>query len=279
MSPRTGHWPPAHRPADHGLPARCPRRPRRHDHLLTLASGAIGLARQAGITIGGNGAGSRHRCCLGAEPQPPDRGRARDPARPASRIPAAHPPRTGLPLTGLLDGVRGSSSGALVLRGRAGMGKTALPREMAKRAASGGMRAHRARACSASRPAQELSDRLASSERLLHFAAAPNEKRPLPRSEPACELRFWSPVTESNRRPSPYHVGSVGLPAWEVWRKARSDALLQLSWKPFGTVRDRCDLPNSSQPAAEESQCLTNFSNDPNTASIGSYASLRRRPC
>jgi hypothetical protein len=59
--------------------------------------------------------------------------------------------------------------------------------------------AHRARACSDSRPAQVLSDRLASSERLLHFAAAPNEKRPVPRSEPACELRFWSPVTESNR--------------------------------------------------------------------------------
>jgi hypothetical protein len=34
----------------------------------------------------------------------------------------------------------GSSSGVLVLRGRAGMGKTALLREMAERAASGGMR-------------------------------------------------------------------------------------------------------------------------------------------
>jgi tRNA A37 threonylcarbamoyladenosine biosynthesis protein TsaE len=41
-------------------------------------------------------------------------------------------------MTGLLDRMRGSSSGVLVLRGRAGMGKTALLREMAERAASGG---------------------------------------------------------------------------------------------------------------------------------------------
>jgi len=101
----------------------------------------------------------------------------------------------------------------LVLRGRAGMGKTALLREMAERAASGECVAHRARACSDSRPAQELSDRLASSERLLHFAAAPNEKRPVPGSEPAWELRFWSPVTESNRRPSPYHRDPLKAPA------------------------------------------------------------------
>ena len=37
---------------------------------------------------------------------------------------------------------------------------------------------------------------------LLHFAAAPQPKRPDPdRIEPVT----WSPVTESNRRPSPYH--------------------------------------------------------------------------
>jgi hypothetical protein len=50
----------------------------------------------------------------------------------------------------------------LVLRGRAGMGKTALLREMAEHAASGECVAHRALACSDSRPAQELSDRRAS---------------------------------------------------------------------------------------------------------------------
>jgi hypothetical protein len=27
-------------------------------------------------------------------------------------------------------------------------------------------------------------------------------------------LLNWDPVTESNRRPSPYHVGLAGLPAW-----------------------------------------------------------------
>ncbi|HWN00998.1 MAG TPA: ATP-binding protein, partial [Streptosporangiaceae bacterium] len=40
----------------------------------------------------------------------------------------------------LLDGVQEGSSGVLVLRGQAGMGKTALLREMAERAANGGMR-------------------------------------------------------------------------------------------------------------------------------------------
>jgi DNA-binding CsgD family transcriptional regulator len=40
----------------------------------------------------------------------------------------------------VLDGVRESSSGALVLRGQAGIGKTVLLREMAERAADGGMR-------------------------------------------------------------------------------------------------------------------------------------------
>jgi hypothetical protein len=54
----------------------------------------------------------------------------------------------------------GSSNGVLVLGGRAGMGKTALLREMAERAASGECVAHRGRACSDSRAAQELSDRL-----------------------------------------------------------------------------------------------------------------------
>jgi DNA-binding CsgD family transcriptional regulator len=39
----------------------------------------------------------------------------------------------------LLDGMRESSSGVLVLRGQAGIGKTALLREMAKQAANGGM--------------------------------------------------------------------------------------------------------------------------------------------
>jgi DNA-binding CsgD family transcriptional regulator len=40
----------------------------------------------------------------------------------------------------LLDGMRESSSGVLVLRGQAGIGKTTLLREMAERAANGGMR-------------------------------------------------------------------------------------------------------------------------------------------
>jgi DNA-binding CsgD family transcriptional regulator len=43
-------------------------------------------------------------------------------------------------MQGLLDGVQEGSSGVLVLRGQAGMGKTALLREMAERAANGGMR-------------------------------------------------------------------------------------------------------------------------------------------
>jgi DNA-binding CsgD family transcriptional regulator len=43
-------------------------------------------------------------------------------------------------MQGLLDGVQEGSSGVLVLRGQAGIGKTALLREMAERAASGGMR-------------------------------------------------------------------------------------------------------------------------------------------
>jgi DNA-binding CsgD family transcriptional regulator len=43
-------------------------------------------------------------------------------------------------MRGLLDGVQEGSSGVLVLRGRAGIGKTALLREMAERAANGGMR-------------------------------------------------------------------------------------------------------------------------------------------
>jgi DNA-binding CsgD family transcriptional regulator len=43
-------------------------------------------------------------------------------------------------LQSLLDGMRESSSGALVLRGRAGIGKTMLLREMAERAANAGMR-------------------------------------------------------------------------------------------------------------------------------------------
>ncbi len=44
----------------------------------------------------------------------------------------------------LLDGMRESSSGMLVLRGEAGIGKTALLREMAERAANRGMRIARA---------------------------------------------------------------------------------------------------------------------------------------
>src|SRR6266702_2154807 len=43
-------------------------------------------------------------------------------------------------MQGLMDGVQEGSSGVLVLRGQAGMGKTALLREMAERAANGGMR-------------------------------------------------------------------------------------------------------------------------------------------
>jgi DNA-binding CsgD family transcriptional regulator len=43
-------------------------------------------------------------------------------------------------LQGLLDEVRAGSSGVLVLRGRVGMGKTALLREVAERAVKGGMR-------------------------------------------------------------------------------------------------------------------------------------------
>jgi len=46
-------------------------------------------------------------------------------------------------------------------------------------------------------------------------------------------------------------------------RKARSEAPLQPSWEQFGTVRERCDLPNSSQPAIEEEQCPTRISNSP----------------
>lgn len=41
---------------------------------------------------------------------------------------------------GLLDEVRAGSSGVLVLRGQAGIGKTALLRETAERAAAAGMR-------------------------------------------------------------------------------------------------------------------------------------------
>jgi DNA-binding CsgD family transcriptional regulator len=43
-------------------------------------------------------------------------------------------------MQGLLDGVQEGSSGVLVLRGQVGTGKTALLREMAERAANGGMR-------------------------------------------------------------------------------------------------------------------------------------------
>ena len=39
----------------------------------------------------------------------------------------------------------------------------------------------------------------------------------------------------------------------ELYRKARSDAPLQLSWEQFGTVRERCDLPNSSQRQSRRS--------------------------
>jgi drug/metabolite transporter (DMT)-like permease len=164
-----------------------------------LSAGMLGLflfrrahpGRDRGSGRRGGDAGRRHRGCLGAEPQPPDRGRARDPARPPSRIPTAHPPRTGPPLTGLLDGVRASSSGCLCCAaGPVWVRPRCYGRWPSARPA-GECVAHRARACSDSRPAQELSDRLASSERLLHFAAAPNEKRPVPGSEPACELRFW----------------------------------------------------------------------------------------
>ena len=42
-------------------------------------------------------------------------------------------------MQGLLDGVQEGSSGVLVLRGQAGIGKTALLREMAEQAANGGM--------------------------------------------------------------------------------------------------------------------------------------------
>jgi hypothetical protein len=49
---------------------------------------------------------------------------------------------------------------------------------------------------------RKLGDQLGPLRRLLHFAAAPQPKRPDPdRIEPVT----WSPVTESNRRPSPYH--------------------------------------------------------------------------
>lgn len=34
--------------------------------------------------------------------------------------------------------------------------------------------------------------------------------------------------------------------------KARSEALIQPGWERFGTVRARCDLPDSSQPAVKE---------------------------
>jgi hypothetical protein len=43
-------------------------------------------------------------------------------------------------MQGLLDGMPEGSGGVLVLRGQAGIGKTALLREMAERAANGGMR-------------------------------------------------------------------------------------------------------------------------------------------
>jgi len=46
---------------------------------------------------------------------------------------------TGI-MQGLLDGVQEASSGVLVLRGQAGIGKTALLRELTERAAKGGMR-------------------------------------------------------------------------------------------------------------------------------------------
>ena len=47
-------------------------------------------------------------------------------------------------MQGLLDGVQEGSSGVLVVRGQAGIGKTALLREMAGRAANAGMRVARA---------------------------------------------------------------------------------------------------------------------------------------
>jgi tRNA A37 threonylcarbamoyladenosine biosynthesis protein TsaE len=49
-------------------------------------------------------------------------------------------------MRGLVAGARESSSGVLVLRGQAGMGKTALLRETADHAASVGMRVARAAA-------------------------------------------------------------------------------------------------------------------------------------
>src|SRR5271167_919633 len=61
------------------------------------------------------------------------------PARDASVTPVDRLTETGV-MQGLLDEVRAGSSGVLVLRGRVGMGKTALLREVAERAAKGGMR-------------------------------------------------------------------------------------------------------------------------------------------
>jgi hypothetical protein len=48
-------------------------------------------------------------------------------------------PETGV-MQSLLDGVRESSSGVLVLWGQVGIGKTALLQDMAQRAANAGMR-------------------------------------------------------------------------------------------------------------------------------------------
>jgi hypothetical protein len=80
----------------------------------------------------------------------------------------------------------------------------------------------------------------------------------------------WSPLREPRTFSLPW--GSAQGASQAIRRKARSDALLQLGWARLGTVRAGCDLPNSSQPPAEEEPVPHPGFTRPDLRSIGTAA-------
>ena len=66
-------------------------------------------------------------------------------------------------------------------------------------------------------------------EAAAHRCCTVRRKRPVPGSESAFDLRLWSPVTESNRRPSPYHGDALPTELTGPIATADGDELTVLS--------------------------------------------------
>jgi hypothetical protein len=96
----------------------------------------------------------------------------------------------------------------------------------------------------ARRPARPL-------RRLLRFAAPPQPKRPHPdRIEPL----IWSPVTESNRRPSPYHGDALPTELTGPVSTADGDELTVLLASRCLLHGSRLHQPTTAAPGAATTQ-------------------------